>query len=136
MAREAGAGPIRDGALMVARMAPLLLPGEVAFVSVTQAEAASATGVARALVREAEGVTLILPCEHPLCPADALPMRQITLTVHSALDGVGLTAAVSGALAAAGIPCNIVAGVRHDHLFVPAGQAELALATLEARARA
>ena len=131
-----GEGPIRDEARMVAQMAPRLLPGEVVFVSVPEAEAASAMGAARALVREVEGVTLVLPRDHPLCPADALAMRQITLTVHSALDGVGLTAAVSSALAAAGIPCNVVAGARHDHLFVPAGLAEAALATLEARARA
>ena len=34
---------------------------------------------------------------------------RITLMVHSDLEGVGLTAAVSGALADAGIACNMVA---------------------------
>lgn len=54
----------------------------------------------------------------------------ITLTVHSALDAVGLTAAVSTALADAGISCNVIAGLRHDHLLVPVGDADVALATL------
>jgi hypothetical protein len=61
-------------------------------------------------------------------------MRRITLTVHSALDGIGLTAAVSAELTAAGIPCNVVAALHHDHVFVPAAQAEAALAALRARA--
>ena len=46
-------------------------------------------------------------------------MARITLTGHSALDGVGLTAAVASALADAEIPCNMVAAFHHDHAFVP-----------------
>ena len=48
-----------------------------------------------------------------------LPMSRITLEVFSALDGVGLTAAVATALADAGIPCNMLAAYHHDHVFVP-----------------
>ena len=59
-------------------------------------------------------------------------MRRIVLTVHSALDGVGLTAAVASALAAEQIPCNVVAAFHHDHVFVPADMAKRALAILEA----
>ena len=62
----------------------------------------------------------------------ALPMRQIELTVNSALDGVGLTAAVASALAAEGVPCNVVAAFHHDHIFVPAAKAEMALAVVKA----
>lgn len=43
----------------------------------------------------------------------------IALQVHSALAAVGLTAAVSAALAEANISCNVVAGYHHDHLLVP-----------------
>ena len=45
---------------------------------------------------------------------------------------VGLTAAVAVALADAGIACNVVAAVHHDHLFVPVESADAALAALRA----
>ena len=54
----------------------------------------------------------------------------ITLTVQSSLAAVGLTAAVSTALAEAGISCNVVAGYHHDHLLVPADRLDDALAAL------
>ncbi|WP_084127001.1 ACT domain-containing protein [Demequina sp. NBRC 110054] len=54
----------------------------------------------------------------------------ITLEVHSSLDAVGLTAAFSTALADAGIACNVVAGAKHDHLFVPYEQRHRALEVL------
>jgi hypothetical protein len=84
--------------------------------------------------REAEGLTLILPREaaEVLGFPVALPMRRIELTANSALDGVGLTASVASAPAAESIPCNVVAAFHHDHVFVPAGMAGLALAVLEA----
>jgi GNAT superfamily N-acetyltransferase len=122
-------GPVRDTAAMIAGMAPVLRDGRFVFA---ETEDAALLARAFAVVREEEGTTAILPLE---LAADAgldtgLSMACITLTVHSALDGVGLTAAVAQALAAAGIPCNVVAGVRHDHLFVPAERAEAALASL------
>ena len=58
------------------------------------------------------------------------PFARITLNIHSALQAVGLTAAVAGALAAAGISANVVAGFHHDHIFLPAGDADRAMATL------
>lgn len=54
--------------------------------------------------------------------------------MHSALEAVGLTAAVALALTDAGISCNVVAGFHHDHLFVPFGRAAEAVAVLEALA--
>jgi hypothetical protein len=47
------------------------------------------------------------------------------------LSAVGLTAAVSAALTAEGISCNVVAAYGHDHLFVPADRAADALRALE-----
>ncbi len=84
------------------------------------------------MFREAEGVSLIL--ERDAAQAAGLPvegpMALITLNVYSALDGVGLTAAVATALAKAEIACNMVAALNHDHVFVPADRADEAVAIL------
>ena len=50
--------------------------------------------------------------------------------MHPALDAVGLTAAVSTALADAGLSCNVMAGYHHDHLLVPADRGAEAIAVL------
>lgn len=85
-----------------------------------------------ASIREAEGLSVIIPEE--VARAQGLRVdflaSWITLTVNSDLASIGLTAAFATALARAEIPCNVVAGVHHDHLFVPWEQGELALATL------
>ena len=57
--------------------------------------------------------------------------KQITLTVHSSLDAVGLTAAISNKLADRGISANVIAAYYHDHIFVPADKADDALAALK-----
>jgi hypothetical protein len=85
-----------------------------------------------ATVAEDEGMTLIAPmadlAKAGLAPHG--PFARITLTIHSALQAVGLTAAVSGALAAEGISANVVAGFHHDHIFLPASDADRAIAAL------
>lgn len=86
---------------------------------------------------EAEGWTLILP-EAAAQGAGLAPRFRaawITLTVPSELDGIGLTAAFATALADVGIACNVMAGVCHDHLFVPVAQGPAALACLQALQR-
>lgn len=126
---------IRATPAMLAGMTPTLRDGVYVFCSTddtTRADAARP--FALGCFREDEGETLILAHDR----AGALgfdttqPMRQIVLAVFSALDGVGLTAAVATALAADGIPCNVVAAFHHDHVFVPAAMADRALATLSA----
>ena len=70
--------------------------------------------------KEEEGHTIIVKKEL----ADSLNLSYsftaswITLTVHSSLTAVGLTAAFSKALAEKGISCNVVAAFYHDHIFV------------------
>jgi uncharacterized protein len=58
------------------------------------------------------------------------PWAKITLRVHSSLTAVGLTAAVSAALAVVGVSANVVAGCYHDHIFVPWRTRDRALAAL------
>ena len=120
--------PVKDTHAMIAGMAPVLDPTIYHFCTGPEALLTEAI----ASFREDEGLSLILPDElaraHDL--HSDLPMQRITLSVHSALDGVGLTAAVAGALSAAGIACNMVAGVQHDHAFVPAVDAARAVQLL------
>jgi hypothetical protein len=85
-----------------------------------------------ASIREPEGMSVVME-EGAALGAGVRPVFRaawITLTVHSDLEAVGLTAAVSVALGAAGISCNVVAGTYHDHLFVPAQKAADAMAAL------
>ena len=121
---------------MIAGMDPVLDAGPYIFAVSGYPQDKTLESQAFALIREDEGTTLILPLAAARAAgADtSLPMARITLRVHSALDGVGLTAAVATALAQAGIPCNMVAGYHHDHAFVPADRADEALAILRARA--
>lgn len=124
---------------MIASMAPELRPDRFAFVGCggDAGLAAACREVAIAMFAEAEGPSFIIPIETAeALGIEALAMRQITLTVHSALDGVGLTAAVAQALAARGIACNMVAAFHHDHVFVPDAQAEAAMAALLERQHA
>ena len=125
-------GPVSDRNAMVAQMRPVLDPETYCFVVVEPDKAPRLLGSAIATFREAEGVSAIVTeaVARELEP-EAPAFARITLGVYSDLEGVGLTAAVSGALADAGIACNAVAALHHDHLFVPAGQGEQALALLE-----
>lgn len=85
------------------------------------------------IFREDEGVTAILSDASAVALGLPVVFRAawITLSVHSDLDAVGLTAAVAAALAAEGISCNVVAAVHHDHLFVPIDRADAAIEALD-----
>ena len=76
-----------------------------------------------AIVREEEGLTAIRP-------DPAGEWARISLGVHSSLEAVGLTAALATRLAERSISANIVAALRHDHLFVPWDRREDALEAL------
>jgi hypothetical protein len=92
---------------------------------------------ARGIYHESEGVTLILEqqeAERTGLSADFVA-RRIELTVHSDLNAVGFIARIATELAAAGIPCNAVAALYHDHLYVPAELVERAMAVLAALER-
>lgn len=129
---------VRDTTAMIAGMAPVRDPETWHFCTTDDRELAErARPLALAVFGEEEGTSLILPDEaaRDLGFAVEMPMSRITLSVHSALDGVGLTAAVARALADAHIPCNVVAAYHHDHVFVPEELAEDAVAVLRDVAR-
>lgn len=117
---------------LMATLRPVLNPGEYVFCTTPTAAAAIPPEHVLGSFREPEGLTLIVARE----AADqwGLPyghvMAWLTLTVHSSLAAVGLTAAVAAALAQANISCNVVAAYHHDHLFVSHADAELALGVL------
>ncbi|MCB2088639.1 MAG: ACT domain-containing protein [Sphingomonadaceae bacterium] len=125
-------GPVRDLASMLAGIDPRLDPQSYAFVTAVQPDVAmQLMGSAIASFREDEGLSLIVPYDAALAAGYAVdPYVRITLQVHSALDGVGLTAAVASTLAEAGIACNMVAAFHHDHAFIPAPRAQEALELL------
>jgi hypothetical protein len=117
---------------MLTTLEPQVRDGE--YVYVTEPGGPSRVLEAEALIDEAEGRTLVVRRE----VADEAGLAYdfvgawITLTVHSSLDAVGLTAAFSTALAQAGIGCNVLAGRYHDHILVPHTRREDAVAVLRA----
>lgn len=122
--------PVSGLSDMLAGMAPWLHAAPYRFLALPR-EDAGAEWVGRpfALIREDEAATVVIEA---LDPEPGGPLfARITLQVHSDLEGVGLTAAVSAALADAGIACNVIAGYHHDHLFVPWDRRDEATAILQ-----
>ncbi|MEU9126629.1 ACT domain-containing protein [Kitasatospora sp. NPDC048540] len=121
----------RDLQKLLGGMRPVLNPGRYVYCTLPGKVPTGLRPVVT--VAEAEGPTVVVAQEE----ADALGLRYdyvaawITLQIHSALDAVGLTAAVAGHLAGHGISCNVVAGFHHDHLFVGADEADRAVAALQ-----
>ncbi|SNC67508.1 hypothetical protein SAMN06265337_1975 [Hymenobacter gelipurpurascens] len=119
-------------AKLLRTMRPELQPGTYVYCTV-----ASLSGLdleeCLGIFREKEGITLILP----QITADRLHLAYtfraawITLTVHSALEAVGLMAAFAQVLGSAGISCNVVAAFYHDHIFVAVHDAEKAMRLLQ-----
>lgn len=87
---------------------------------------------ADAAIREGEGLTLVL--RQAVAEAHELPTEPsfawLTLTIHSSLEAIGLTAAFSTALADEGISCSVLAGFHHDHLLVGWADRDRAVAVL------
>jgi hypothetical protein len=128
----------RDLRKLIASMSPVLMEGEYVFCTFEDARYGDYAELEPIVsVIEPEGLTLVIPRER----ADAKGLsygsvfRGITLTVHSSLDAVGLTAAFSGKLAECGISANVVAGYYHDHIFVQKELADKAIEALNELAR-
>lgn len=88
---------------------------------------------AAAMVDEGELTTLVVPVE--AAERAGLPvvvrLSWLTLAVHSSLEAVGLTAAISARLTAVGIACNVLAGYHHDHVLVPFDRTDDAIEALQ-----
>jgi hypothetical protein len=119
-------------AQLLRTMKPALQPGTYVFCTVASVAEVDLAEVV-CLFKEQEGFTVILPQS----TADRLHLPYsfvaawITLTVHSALEAVGLTAAFAQALAHADVSCNVVAAYYHDHIFVAAHDAAKVMNVLQ-----
>jgi hypothetical protein len=123
--------PISDLQTLLTSMEPALNDGVYVFASVGTPHAMALVDVV-ASIREPEGLSVVLTEARALALQLPILFRcaWITLTVHSDLQAVGLTAAFARALGDAGISCNVVAGAYHDHIFVPVERAQDAMAAL------
>ncbi|VXB48959.1 ACT domain-containing protein [Maribacter litoralis] len=117
--------------ILLKSLKPSLNKGSYVFISVNDIR-----HISRDIIlfefKEKEGITIILE----QAKADELNFKYdfvaswITLTVHSALNAVGLTAAVSTALTKYNISCNVIAAYYHDHIFVATKDTEQAMEVL------
>jgi hypothetical protein len=124
--------PINDLNTLLASMSPELQPGVYVYASVPLS-ADLGDMVPLATFREREGLTVIVK-EGEAQRAGIEPLFRaawITLTVHSDLQAVGLTAAFATALGKANVSCNVVAAAYHDHIFVPIESAGTAMVALQ-----
>ncbi|WP_321805468.1 ACT domain-containing protein [Burkholderia sp. BCC1993] len=128
--------PENDLTILLRTMQPELRRGAFAFVALPAATEISLSETI-ATFREAEGVTVVV--DEATAARRGWPVlfraAWITLTVHSDLAAVGLTAAFARALGEAGISCNVMAAAYHDHIFVPFDDGPRALDALVALQR-
>ncbi|WED28748.1 ACT domain-containing protein [Vibrio sp. DW001] len=124
---------ITDLDILLKSMSPELIEGKYVFCTVNGALSDYLALEPIAIFREKEGLTLVLE-EHKGIEAkldfDAV-FSLITLSVHSSLEAVGLTAAFATKLASYGISANVIAGYYHDHIFVQKDKADAAMKALK-----
>jgi hypothetical protein len=126
----------RDLSMLLASIDPRLQPGTYVFCSLDSG-AEPPDAAVQMLFREAEGTTVVLTSA---AAADrGLPSEfaceWIVIGANSDLAAVGFLAAISAALADAGLSANVVSAYHHDHVFVPAGRGPEAVVVLEALQR-
>jgi hypothetical protein len=107
----------RDLARLLAALDPQLHPERYSFSITTDPVLGDGDfGV----VREEDGLTVI-------GPDPSGEWARISLSVHSSLEAVGLTAVLATRLAERGISANVVSAFHHDHIFVQWDRREEAL---------
>jgi len=123
---------------LLSSISPELLDGEYVFCTFQNAHYGDHSDLEPiASFIESEGLTLVVPKskanEQGLSYESVF--KGITLRVHSSLEAVGLTAALSRKLTEYGISANVIAGYYHDHIFVQKEHAEKAIEALNEFAR-
>lgn len=129
---------IEDLNILLSSMKPELDKGEFVFCTFDNRMSMESMGSLNPICtfREKEGLTLIITTDDALSNGIRFDTvyKLISLTVHSSLNAVGLTAAIATKLASKYISANVVAAYYHDHIFVQkekAGQAMEAIAELQ-----
>ncbi len=119
---------------LITSMTPVLLKNEYVFCTVETFSYEQLSLLKPiSTFQEKEGLTLVLEKEK----ADEYNFLYsgvfacITLNVHSSLDAVGLTAAVSTKLTQSNISANVIAAYYHDHIFIASKDAPQALLSLK-----
>lgn len=126
----------RNLLMLLRDMEPHLFAEPYGYVVLPTGEAMPTGLVPFATIAEQEGLTIVASADSLACAGLAAePLwARISLTIHSDLSAVGLTAAFAEALTGQGISANVIAGFYHDHLFVPWDRRSGALAALTALA--
>lgn len=122
-----------DLSKMLATLKPQLREGDYVFCTFPQARYGDHAELEPiASFTEAEGLTLVIPQhradQHGI--AYEATFRCITLSVHSSLEAVGLTAVIATQLAKHNISANVIAAYYHDYVFVQTHLAKDALTAL------
>ncbi|MEZ9516237.1 ACT domain-containing protein [Vibrio splendidus] len=123
---------ITDLDILLKSMSPELIEGNYVFCTVDGALTDYVQLNPISTFREKEGLTLVLEenvATRALLDFDGI-FSLITLSVHSSLEAVGLTAAFATKLGSYGISANVIAGYYHDHIFVQKEKADEAMSAL------
>ncbi|PMG15148.1 transporter [Vibrio splendidus] len=123
---------ITDLDILLKSMSPELIEGNYVFCTVDGALTDYVQLNPISTFREKEGLTLVL--EEDVATKAQLDFDGvfglITLSVHSSLEAVGLTAAFATKLGSYGISANVIAGYYHDHIFVQKEKEDEAMSAL------